>query len=71
MVAQFTPVAPGWKVLFTEEGKADIWLPLLGWLTDDAGIQPCVWWSGLAPAETAADELGMLQWSVVERGFRA
>jgi hypothetical protein len=70
MVSQFTPVPPGWKVLFEQQGKAKIWLPLLGWLQGPGqGIQPCVWWAGVTAAATVAGELGVDEWSVVEQDF--
>lgn len=74
MVTQFSPVQPGWTVLF-EGGPVDtakLWLPLLGWLNEPSAedqFQPCVWYRGLAVAETAADALGYTAWSVVEPDF--
>lgn len=74
MVTQFTPVQPGWRVLFESSGQPSTWLPLLGWLNEPSAenqFQPCVWWGGLVPAETAADELGVISWSVVEQEYQA
>lgn len=76
MVSQFSPVQPGWCVLFERTDPATkvgrMWLPLLGWFTDPStGVQPAVWNEGLSTAEDAADAFGYDAWSVVEAEFGA
>lgn len=72
MVPQFTPVQPGWKVLYEQPGKSKVWLPLLGWFqAPDGTVQPAVWFGGVVTAEAASELLALDEWSVMESDYPA